>query len=144
MAYLTSLTLVPELGWSYYSTFVLEEKHGFNKTTVKTWVTDQIKTYVLTAVIGLPFLAGFLRIIQWAGKNFVPWLMLFVVSVQLTLQIIFPILSESYATLLFLVLTLPSPAPVQQIHPRSRRRGAHPRRGARCQAQVPPQAPLRH
>lgn len=57
-------------------------------------MTDNIKTYILTAVIGLPFLAAFLRIIQWAGKNFVPWLMLFIIVVQLVLQIIFPILSE--------------------------------------------------
>jgi STE24 endopeptidase len=39
---------------------------------------DQIKTYILMAVIGLPFLAGFLKIVEKAGRGFVPWLMLFV------------------------------------------------------------------
>lgn len=38
---------------------------------------DNVKAYILTAVLGLPFLAGFLKIIELAGKNFVPWLMLF-------------------------------------------------------------------
>lgn len=61
----------------YYYTFVIEERHGFNKTTKKLWVTDQIKTFVLAVVLGLPFLAGFLKVIEKAGKNFVPWLMLF-------------------------------------------------------------------
>lgn len=77
MTLLTLLTTIPTLAWSYYQNFVLEEKHGFNKSTPRLWVTDQIKTYLLTAAIGYPFLAGFLRIIEWAGKNFVPWLMLF-------------------------------------------------------------------
>jgi STE24 endopeptidase len=61
----------------YYYTFVIEERHGFNKTTKKLWVSDQIKTFALAIVLGLPFLAGFLKVIEKAGKNFVPWLMLF-------------------------------------------------------------------
>jgi hypothetical protein len=61
----------------YYSTFVLEERHGFNKSTKKLWVVDQIKTWILFVVLGFPIIAAFLRIIDWAGKSFVPWLMLF-------------------------------------------------------------------
>jgi STE24 endopeptidase len=71
------LTAFPGIPWSYYYTFVIEEKHGFNKQTVGLWIADQVKTWALIAVIGLPFMAGFLRIIEAAGKNFVPWLMLF-------------------------------------------------------------------
>ncbi|WVF70200.1 hypothetical protein IAT40_004988 [Kwoniella sp. CBS 6097] len=90
MTLLTLSTSIPGLPWSYYQTFVLEQKHGFNKSTVKLWVTDTIKTYTLAAVIGLPVLAGFLRIIELAGKNFVPWLMLFLLGIQLSLQIVYP------------------------------------------------------
>ena len=35
-----------------YSTFVIEEKFGFNKTTVKTFFLDKIKGYFLMALIG--------------------------------------------------------------------------------------------
>ncbi|OCF76532.1 STE24 endopeptidase [Kwoniella mangroviensis CBS 8886] len=93
LAWMTVLTLIssfPGLPWSYYQTFVLEQKHGFNKSTVKLWIADTIKTYALAAVIGLPVLAGFLRIIDWAGKSFVPWLMIFLIGIQLTLQIVYP------------------------------------------------------
>ena len=38
---------------------------------------DQVKGYALGAVIGMPILAGFLKVIEWAGKGFVPFLMLF-------------------------------------------------------------------
>lgn len=82
------------LPWSYYYTFVVEEAHGFNKTTRKLFVLDTLKSWAIGAVIGLPVLAGFLKIIEKAGSNFVPWLMLFLLVVQLGLQIIFPIFSE--------------------------------------------------
>jgi STE24 endopeptidase len=38
--------------FSAYATFVLEEKYGFNRTTVKTFILDILKTWLLTGVIG--------------------------------------------------------------------------------------------
>jgi len=35
-----------------YSTFVIEERYGFNKTTWKTYIVDKLKGYLLTAIIG--------------------------------------------------------------------------------------------
>lgn len=40
-----------------YSTFSIEEKFGFNKTTPKTFVIDQIKGLLLMVIIGAPILA---------------------------------------------------------------------------------------
>ncbi|ORY23813.1 peptidase family M48-domain-containing protein [Naematelia encephala] len=77
--------------WDYFYTFVLEEKHGFNKSTVKLWWIDKAKTMALMAVLGLPIWGAFLWIINWAGKDFVPWLMLFMIVIQLSMQIIYPI-----------------------------------------------------
>ena len=37
---------------SAYSTFTIEEKYGFNKTTVKTFILDILKGWLLTAVLG--------------------------------------------------------------------------------------------
>lgn len=62
---------------SVYQTFVLEEKHGFNKTSPTLFVTDMLKSLVLAAAIGAPFLAAFLYVFEWAGDRFVPWLMAF-------------------------------------------------------------------
>ncbi|MEM1441662.1 MAG: M48 family metallopeptidase [Verrucomicrobiota bacterium] len=47
-----------------YSTFVLEEKYGFNRTTFATWILDRIKGATLGAIIGLPLLAALLWIFQ--------------------------------------------------------------------------------
>ncbi len=42
------------LPFSWYHTFNIEEKFGFNRTTPKTFVTDRIKGWVLTLLIGAP------------------------------------------------------------------------------------------
>ena len=71
------ISSIPTLPFSIYSTFVLEEKHGFNKTTPSLFVTDLLKGWAIGFVIGAPFLAAFLYVFQWAGDRFVPWLMAF-------------------------------------------------------------------
>jgi STE24 endopeptidase len=42
--------------FSYYRTFVIEEKFGFNKTTKATFFLDKIKGLLMTAIIGGEFL----------------------------------------------------------------------------------------
>ena len=44
-----------------YDTFVIEEKFGFNKTTVKTFILDKIKGWFIAAIIG----GGLLALIIW-------------------------------------------------------------------------------
>jgi STE24 endopeptidase len=75
------LSTLPSLPLSIYQTFVLEEKHGFNKTTLGLFAADLLKSWMLAFVIGGPFIAIFLYIVKWAGDRFVPWLMSFL-SVQ--------------------------------------------------------------
>ena len=38
--------------FSLYSTFVVEEKYGFNKTSIHTFISDKLKGYGLTIVLG--------------------------------------------------------------------------------------------
>jgi len=55
--------------FSIYSTFVIEEKYGFNKTTPRTFVLDILKTWVLAAVIGGILFSAVLWFFEEAG----PW-----------------------------------------------------------------------
>ncbi|KAF4622317.1 hypothetical protein D9613_009267 [Agrocybe pediades] len=84
------LSSLPTLPLQAYGTFVLEEKHGFNKTTPRIFVTDILKGWGIAFVLGAPFLAAFLYIFQWAGDRFVPWLMAFMISFQLIMVILYP------------------------------------------------------
>ncbi len=47
--------------FSIYSIFVIEEKFGFNKTSVKTFILDKLKGWILGALIG----GGILALIIW-------------------------------------------------------------------------------
>jgi STE24 endopeptidase len=47
--------------FSYYSTFVIEEKFGFNKTTKATFFLDKLKGWFMMAIIG----GGILALIIW-------------------------------------------------------------------------------
>ena len=58
--------------FSYYQTFVIEEKFGFNKTTRKTFIIDKLKQWAMTIVIGGGILALIIWFFEWAGTNF--WL----------------------------------------------------------------------
>jgi len=85
------ITTALNLPTSYYSTFVLEEKFGFNKQTVKLWVTDMIKGQALMVVFGAPLLSAFLAIVQKTGNGFFYYLWLFGVGVQVFMITIYPI-----------------------------------------------------
>lgn len=74
-----------------YNTFVLEEKFGFNKQTPKLFVTDMIKTNLLTFALVPPILAAFLKIIQKTGNQFVFYLWVFAAGLQLFTTTAYPI-----------------------------------------------------
>jgi len=46
-----------EIPFSVYDTFVIEEKYSFNRTTVKTFIADNLKSILLFVIIGLPIIA---------------------------------------------------------------------------------------
>jgi len=55
---------------SYYSTFVIEEKFGFNKSTIKTFWLDKLKGLVMSALLGGVILALIIWFYQLTGQNF--------------------------------------------------------------------------
>jgi STE24 endopeptidase len=59
--------------FQWYSTFVIEEKFGFNKTTTKTFILDKLKGYVLGAVIGGALLSILIYLINSLGPDFWIW-----------------------------------------------------------------------
>mmetsp|Transcript_165010 Transcript_165010/g.292121 ORF Transcript_165010/g.292121 Transcript_165010/m.292121 type:complete len:557 (+) Transcript_165010:70-1740(+) len=80
------------LPFAIYSTFVLEERFGFNKTTPWTFVKDRLKGLVLAALLGGPLLALILWLLEELGKY--GWLYVFIVVTvfQLVMLFLTPIL----------------------------------------------------
>ncbi len=58
---------VLSLPFSLYSTFVIEERFGFNETTLRTFLLDRLKGLALGVVIGGPLLAALLWFFQQTG-----------------------------------------------------------------------------
>lgn len=58
--------------FSYYSTFVIEEKFGFNKTSLKTFFLDKIKGLLMMSIVGGGILALIIWFYQLTGDQF--WL----------------------------------------------------------------------
>ena len=58
------------LPFDYYSTFVIEEKYGFNKTNRRTFFVDKLKGYVLSILVGGSLLLVFLSLIHYMGEDF--------------------------------------------------------------------------
>jgi STE24 endopeptidase len=48
------------LPFSIYDTFVIEQRFGFNTTTIKTFIFDKLKGYLLSLIIGVPLLFALL------------------------------------------------------------------------------------
>ena len=65
------------LPFSIYKTFVIEEKFGFNKTSVKLFILDKIKAYFLSIVIGGAVIAALVSIYLSTGEFF--WLLAWIV-----------------------------------------------------------------
>lgn len=75
-----------------YSTFVIEEKYGFNKSTIWVFLSDLLKGLALSLVIGLPVLAALITLFDKAGN--LAWLYCWITITlfSIILQILAPTL----------------------------------------------------
>src|SRR6516162_9591538 len=78
------------LPFAWYAQFKLEDRFGFNATTMKTWVLDRLKGFLLAVLLGFPLLVLVLKLIEWTGPNWWIWAAVLVVAFQLLLMLIAP------------------------------------------------------
>ena len=65
---------IKSLPFELYKTFKIEKKHGFNKQTYGLFFSDKVKSFILSCVIGGPFIALMLKIIKVGSKILVSWI----------------------------------------------------------------------
>ena len=58
------------LPFSYYKTFVIEERFGFNKTSHKTFILDKVKGWLMMAILGGGLLSLIIWFYQATGRSF--------------------------------------------------------------------------
>ncbi|HYK23050.1 MAG TPA: M48 family metallopeptidase, partial [Candidatus Acidoferrum sp.] len=80
----------PGLPFDWYAQFKIEERFGFNTTSVKMWIVDRLKGLLLAVVFGYPLLVLVLKLIEWTGANWWLWAAAAVVAFQLLVLLIAP------------------------------------------------------
>lgn len=91
-AYLGVLSFILDLPFKIYSTFVIEEKYGFNKTTPKLFIIDMIKETILGIIIGAPLLYVILKLMNLNFKEW--WLVAYFIffGFQFLMLYLYPVL----------------------------------------------------
>ncbi|XP_012540453.1 CAAX prenyl protease 1 homolog [Monomorium pharaonis] len=84
------ITHISNLPIAVYDTFVLEQKHGFNKQTTMFFIKDEIKRFLVTQIITIPLLCGMIWIVQHGGDYFFWYLWLLSLVVSLFMMILYP------------------------------------------------------
>ena len=83
------MTLV-ELPTSLYQTFIIEEKFGFNKSTVQQFIKDQLLQLALGAAIGLPILTLILWVMDNVGPLWWLWAWAIIMGFSLLMSWLYP------------------------------------------------------
>ena len=79
-----------DLPLTLYQTFVIEERFGFNKMTLKLWLLDLLKSGLLGALVGLPLAALILWMMGAAGSGWWLWAWGVWMGFNLLLLLIYP------------------------------------------------------
>jgi STE24 endopeptidase len=85
--------------FGYYDTFVIEKKYGFNTMTVRTFITDHLKSWLIAVVVGAPVLGLITWFYYRTGKNFwwYAWILITIFSVFINLfysELIVPLFNK--------------------------------------------------
>ena len=73
------------LPFSVFFTFFIEEKFGFNKTSIKTYISDKLKSWILTILFGGGILGFIIFQEQLIGENF--WIVAWIFITGITIII---------------------------------------------------------
>lgn len=76
----------------WWEQFRLENKYGFNKSTINLWVSDKFKGLLLTFLIGYPLLCLLLAFFNWFPKTWWIWGFIAFFTFQLLMVILYPMI----------------------------------------------------
>jgi STE24 endopeptidase len=87
-----TMILLGSLGlpFEWWSRFRLEERFGFNKSTLGLWAADQLKHALLGLVIGFPLTWLVLALAGWVGPLWWVWGFALLFGFQLLMMVLYP------------------------------------------------------
>ncbi len=66
LIFMAVILSIPDIPFELYNQFVIEEEYGFNKSTIRLWIVDKIKSFFVGLILGAPILA----LILWFSETF--------------------------------------------------------------------------
>lgn len=76
-------------GFKIYHTFNIEERYGFNNSTVRTFIFDQIKSILLTIILGGSIVYLGLSLYKLLGTKSLFYVWLILIAISLTINILY-------------------------------------------------------
>ncbi|MDP1998425.1 MAG: M48 family metallopeptidase [Rhodoferax sp.] len=79
-----------DIPFTIYQTFVIEDRFGFNKVTLKLWLTDLIKSGLVSASIGVPLISSIVWMMGATGEWWWLWTWGVWMGFNLILMLVYP------------------------------------------------------
>ena len=90
LAAVVTIAGVVSLPFSWWRTFRIEERFGFNRTTLETWLADLAKGVAVAAVLGVPLAFVVLWLMQGAGAFWWAFVWVAWMAFQLLVLVLYP------------------------------------------------------
>jgi STE24 endopeptidase len=84
------LLSLPSLPFDWWGQFRLEQRFGFNQSTLRLWVTDKLKGLLLLLLIGFPLLWALLGLVRGTGGLWWLWGFALLFGFQLVMIVLYP------------------------------------------------------
>lgn len=83
---------IPSIPLEYYEQFKIEDRFGFNRSTVGLWIVDKLKGMLVGLIIGFPLLWVLISLVGWLGDFW--WIYGFAIMFvfQLVMMVLYPML----------------------------------------------------
>jgi len=83
-------TTIMDQPFVLYDTFVIEQKHGFNRKTFKIYLADLVKSLGLMVVLAPPFVTSIVVILRNTGPHVALYLWVFLLAFNLFIMTVYP------------------------------------------------------
>ena len=79
---------------SYISTMIIEQKYGFNKLTMKTFVFDCIRSFIIELILNFVLVILMYAFHKWMGDLLIVFFAIAVFCIMLLISFLYPVLSK--------------------------------------------------
>ena len=83
---------IPGLPFDYWSQFKIEERFGFNRSSLKLWISDKIKGGLIGIAIGFPLLWLLISLVGWLGDWWWVYAFAIMMAFQLLMMVLYPMI----------------------------------------------------